>query len=483
MKRHSRPFLVTTVLRQLSPRKTLGTSFFAPNPYTLLREPSPAPSVNSDADFRSRLGSIKRKNNDEVSVLYASIAAATDSHTGTVPVISMHDPFVDKVNVDVVKVNSLMEKVSNDLGKIEVQPEVACILNELREAVCIIAKNQGEIVNKLTAGNQATTQAPALAVSTIRQGPKEGIVMTSLGNIAKKQRYDLGPKLLPGSADSSKDWLPAVPARKGKSGVPTSDPEPEQDPKLKLFKESIRDAERSTLVFNLDMGKVPIMNKETISKKATLSLTSMAAKKEKKNTSIPSDDAVAAIDDVLSVTTGMQFFGAQTKTYKHPSDPNSGLYCTIPVKYEFESKDDRIRAETVLRDVCDIHCATPYPPMIRERIKQIITKVKQEHPNNLVKVTVDTNSLVFKAAHRASSKGEGKGNWVHYKQPIPIPESAMDVNIRRVPEGFTLAWPENSPPKSPSKASGKPPSGKSPSKSPRKNSSNEMEVTEVPPAP
>jgi hypothetical protein len=94
----------------------------------------------------------------------------------------------------------------------------------------------------------------------------------------------LGPKLLPGSADSSKDWLPAAPARKGKSNppIPDPDPEPKQDPKQKLFKESIRDAERSTLVFNLDMGKVPIMNKETISKKATLSHTSMAAKKRKK---------------------------------------------------------------------------------------------------------------------------------------------------------------------------------------------------------
>jgi hypothetical protein len=64
---------------------------------------------------------------------------------------------------------------------------------------------------------------------------------------------------------------------------------------------------------------------------------------------------------MLSVTTGMEFFGSQTKTYRHPSDPNSCLYCTVPVKYEFENKDDKIRAETVLRDLCDIQCATPYP--------------------------------------------------------------------------------------------------------------------------
>jgi hypothetical protein len=354
MKRNSRPFLATTVLQQLSPRKTLGTSFFTPNPYTLLREPSPAPSVASDADFRSRAGSLKRKSDHDVIISYANITAKKLPSSG--PVIQIQDPIVDKVNVEVVKVNSLMDKVGNELGKVEIQPEVACILNDLREAVVILAKNQAEIVNKLATGNPAPNPVLAPVANPPKQSQKEGIIMTSLGNIAKKQRHDLGPKLLPVPTDNNRDWIPAVPARR----VSTSAAEPDQDtdPKLTMFREAIRDAERSTLVFNLDMGKVPIMNKE----KATLSLTSMAAKKEKRTTSIPSDDAVAAIDDVLSVTTGMQFYGAQTKTYKHPSDPNSGLYCTFPVKYEFENKDDRIRAETVLRDLCDVHCATPYPP-------------------------------------------------------------------------------------------------------------------------
>jgi hypothetical protein len=57
----------------------------------------------------------------------------------------------------------------------------------------------------------------------------------------------------------------------------------QEDPVVKKFKEAIKDAERSTLIFNLDMGKVPIMNRETMNRKATLALTSMAARKEKKN--------------------------------------------------------------------------------------------------------------------------------------------------------------------------------------------------------
>ena len=93
------------------------------------------------------------------------------------------------------------------------------------------------------------------------------------------------------------------------------------------------------------------MNQETISKKATLALTTMAAKTEGKFSSTPSQDAVTAIDDILSVTTGMSFFGNSTKTYKNPKDTESGSYCTLPVKYKFSDKDTRIKAETTLRSL------------------------------------------------------------------------------------------------------------------------------------
>jgi hypothetical protein len=45
------------------------------------------------------------------------------------------------------------------------------------------------------------------------------------------------------------------------------DPPTEEERIQKKFKEAVRIAENSTLVLNLDMGKVPIINKETIKKK------------------------------------------------------------------------------------------------------------------------------------------------------------------------------------------------------------------------
>jgi hypothetical protein len=436
--RQPRPYLATAVLRQLSPRKTIGSSFYTVNRFdNLSRDPSPNPSVCSENDFRGRSASIKRKFDDLPVITYAGAASAS-VHTGSTPVPTADAAFVEKVTLDVVKVQSICEKVSSDLGKVDMQPEVASIFNDLCSAVGIIAAMQGEIVSK---GFVKNTQAP-------RQPPSANN-MVSLGNISKKQRQELGPKLLPPSQNNGTEWIPAPSAKKkgagsGSGSGQTTGKESDSDEGNlvhKKFKEAIKTAERSTLLFNLDMGKVPLMSKETMNKKATLALAAMAAKKEKKNTSIPSEDAVAAIDDCLSATTGMDFFGSTTKTYRNPRDPNSAAFCTVPVKYEFKDKDDKARAEKILRDLCDVHCTTPYPVMVRECIKQIIEKVKLEFPENLIKVSVDCNSHVFKIARKEKGTGNSVMPWIPYKLSILIPDDVLDVSIRRVPENYNLVWP------------------------------------------
>jgi hypothetical protein len=192
------------------------------------------------------------------------------------------------------------------------------------------------------------------------------------------------------------------------------------------------------LVFNLDMGRVPIMNRDTIQTKATLALTKMAAKLEEgNNTSVPCDDTVAAIDDVLSIVKGVEFFGRKTKSYTNSRDPLSGSFCTLPVKYEFHDKDDRILAETILKDKCGIHSTTPYPTVLRECIRQVVEKVKTDYPDSQVKVTVDCNDTCLRVSKRV--KKEGSDNkWVSFDYSIPLPPLALNVDLRKVPDNFKL---------------------------------------------
>jgi hypothetical protein len=157
------------------------------------------------------------------------------------------------------------------------------------------------------------------------------------------------------------------------------------------------------------MGRVSIMNRDTIKNRATFALTTMAAKLEEgNNTSIPKEDTVSAIDDVLSICTGMEFFGRKTKTYVNARYPLIKKFCTLPVKYEFLDRDDRISAENVLKEKCGISCTTPYLAVLKECIKQVVDKVKSDYPSNQVKVNIDCNTFSLRVSRREKKEGRGE---------------------------------------------------------------------------
>jgi hypothetical protein len=83
------------------------------------------------------------------------------------------------------------------------------------------------------------------------------------------------------------------------------------DTKDKKVKQAIRDAEKKILLFNLDMGNVPTMNKETLSRKVTLALSSAASSG---NHDYDIKDTEEVVDDVLSCTK-LEFLGTTSKKF------------------------------------------------------------------------------------------------------------------------------------------------------------------------
>jgi hypothetical protein len=223
------------------------------------------------------------------------------------------------------------------------------------------------------------------------------------------------------------------------------------------------------------MGKVPVMNKATMSKRATLALSTMAAKVEKSNSSVPSEDAVEAIEDVLSMVNNMEMYGTETRSYKYPNDPLSGAFYTVPVKYEFKDAIIRNKAQKVLRKTCGAHCGIPYPPVIRECIRQLVARVKSRHPDNFVRVRVDTDNMVFKVA-RQPPKDAPDPSWQYRQGDIPIPDLALDLSLRKVPMGFKLDIPDSPNKSTPRKSS--PPKNRS-RRSESASSASEAETMEV----
>jgi hypothetical protein len=160
----------------------------------------------------------------------------------------------------------------------------------------------------------------------------------------------------------------------------------------------------------------------------------MATKVENPLSTVPSKDSIATIDDILSVTTGMTFYGSVTKSYKNPKDEASGSFCTVPVRYDFKDRETRVQAESILRSTCKVNCATPYPAVLRECIKQTGEFFRGFYTTDYVRVSVDIHKMSLRISYK-----EGKdAPWIYHDKLIPIPKEALNVALRRAPLGFKM---------------------------------------------
>ncbi len=145
------------------------------------------------------------------------------------------------------------------------------------------------------------------------------------------------------------------------------------------FFKSVKDAGRSILLFNLNLGNTPIMNPNTISGKVTLSLLNLM--KEKENTPIPTQEAKDFIDDILSQVVKMEFYGSKTVPCKIPGKSSlNGSYYTIPVKLMFKDRKVAQTASELLHECVGISSTTPYHKSLRAAISLAFKRVKDENP-------------------------------------------------------------------------------------------------------
>ena len=398
-------------------RKLAGTSYHNPNRFDSLR----TRSVSSDS--RQRSLSVKRRHEadppfeaPQLNTQETPMEPGNQTYT-----IIINADALDALKYDLTKIASLCDKIALDIDTSDISPNMKIITGGLLEAI----RGLGTIQGKLLPNSQTQTYQTRPLYSDITSAyappPPSGP--------QKRARRELAPMVT----------LTKIPAA---NKPPVTDEEAaklkkleEEAAKLKKFKEAVKDAEKSTLLFNLDLGRSPIMNHDTMSTRASIALSKMAAKTENSPTSMPSEEARETLDDVLGLAKGITFFGKQTKTYRNPKDPeNSGAFCTLPVKYEFKDRDTRARAEKVLRERCKVNCATPYPTILRECIRQAANAVKTKYPGCVVRINVDAANFALKLA----KKRPGETDYANWQSPIPLPPEAYDIHAKKIPDGFTF---------------------------------------------
>jgi hypothetical protein len=226
------PILSAAILKPASPRKQ-----FLPavnNQHRL--------SAREDSPSRPRANSFKRKIDSDFS--YADVAGKQQQcHE----LSEQRKIKLEEIAVDISKVSSLCDKVGETAGKYQTERPLLEIIHAINDALRGIVRVQENLVkDSLASYNNISFP---LAQSSNRY---QEITMVDLTQAAKKPRQNQQPE--------------QVQEKKTKEQI--------------SFRDAVKSAENSTLVFNLDMGKVPIMNQDTMSQKATLALVTMAAGKE-----------------------------------------------------------------------------------------------------------------------------------------------------------------------------------------------------------
>jgi len=212
---------------------------------------------------------------------------------------------------------------------------------------------------------------------------------------------------------------------------PPAKPAPSAEDVLKhKVKKVLREAERRVVVFDLDLGQAPTINKETISRKVTMALHQ---KSDKGEHDWNIKDAGEMVDDVLSCSQ-LEFLGSSTQKFfnrRKADDPRNGKMCTVPVRMDFKNKDTRIRAETTLRGICKVNCSVPYPRKLRTMIYDLVQLGKAKYPKNYIRTKIDIDNMKLSAQVRLQNGWEGVG------PVIPIPLDILDRNTVIPPDDPT----------------------------------------------
>jgi len=413
------PKFISEVLRQSNPRATINTSETS-------RSQSPWHST------RQRSASVKRKSDDATTAGTESTASFASIVTGNKP---QYKPTIDPALEASFKgaLNTAKENIATMRAGIEEisTPESAMILiNKLFDTLNILTQSQESMLSFI----KESTACPE-ATDIEQMSGCDNPDMVVLGTVPKKQRFQP-------AANRHSQPIPNPTLARGNGppqGSSAPPPETEAEKKIKKFKKAVEEAERSTLILNLNLGKTKIINEDTISTNVSLALTNMAAAVGNQQNGVPTPEAVEKLDDIISVAKSMKFYGKVTRSVRNKKDSSvNGSYCTIPVKYEFRDLGTKIYAEEVFRTTCKAQCSTPYPTILREAIRQIIDDLKEDHPNDLIRVRIDTQKMCFKMARKPKN-----GSWILIAKTIPIPDDCLDVDSRTIPENFRISWPSS----------------------------------------
>jgi hypothetical protein len=117
---------------------------------------------------------------------------------------------------------------------------------------------------------------------------------------------------------------------------PVPPPKPAAPAGMKKLREGLDKADRESILFDADLGKVTLANRKALANAFSSGIRSAAVAGARAANEDPAE-AVRVMDDALSVVQDMDFIGASSKPFrgKTNADMRNGTFCTMPIKFRF----------------------------------------------------------------------------------------------------------------------------------------------------
>jgi len=205
------------------------------------------------------------------------------------------------------------------------------------------------------------------------------------------------------------------------------------------FSTAIRNAEKSVVIYNLNLGQAPLLNPATISAKVTTALIQAAA------ANITNNDTSAAgemVNDLLSQVKGMDLFGKGTKPCKDPKNSSiNNSYYTIPVKLTFSNKQVSKHVNEILRQKYKVSTSIPYHRTLKKAMSLAHEKISKLNPGKQVLISLDAAKKCLKPFTRcppSSGNRSEDSSWSSAGNPIQLPLDALNPKLKEISSEFSL---------------------------------------------
>ena len=365
------------------------------------------PSANSP--FRGRAASLKRKAADNLALASAKSIRLSAASPSLVSAISSNKVLVDKITAAVsddifignndpsliaflADVSSSLSSQSDILSN--VVSEIECIkltINDLQSSEPSLVSDSSNFPtlnapysqppgNRAPAGISAINNRKPLKQAPL--GRELGIDAPWSNVVSKKNRKARNSNVVEISEDDN-DFA-------GSHSLPL--------PKVDPFVAAVKDAERSILIHNLNLGQSPTLNPSTISSKVTTAILLCIAQLEPSSQGQVTEIVRDMVDDVIGLVKGMTLFGSGTRPSRNPQNPSENCsFYTIPVKLSFANRQVCQRVTELLKGKFKMQITTPYHKTLRACFSLVQAKVRAENPDYQVRVNLDLNHRALKA--------------------------------------------------------------------------------------